>query len=126
MVVWCSKEIERNIEEKLRTLQDKYFYDAIPLFTEKIHKGIGKAYSPKKNSEFHKIMRAILKKKDKEFSYGSYMAYLLALAMQTFVRATFPGVEKFSLKRMEDHSRIGLGIHMIYFARRRMAKDLDI
>lgn len=65
----------RLLEAKLKSFPDDYFFDAIPLFTHKVRRGVGMTYDPKEENGMVKFLRRLKKTDDIYISYGQYISY---------------------------------------------------
>jgi hypothetical protein len=76
------------ILKELFSCPPDWYYDAVPLFTKKVHRGIGLGYQPKKESAFKKILRGLTTDKSVGDSYGDFMAYAIALGLKEVITGT--------------------------------------
>ena len=73
------------LEAKIKSLPDDYFFDATPLFTRKVKRGVGMSYDPKEESKLIKLLRRMKQTDDIYLSYGQYMSYCIARSIQVAV-----------------------------------------
>lgn len=70
-----------NLESEIRNLPDSWFYDGIPLFTNKFAIGRARSISPMKKDNLFKEFLKRHKIKAPEYSYGSYISDVISEAL---------------------------------------------
>lgn len=85
LYVCPDNDLVRRLEAKIKSFPDDYFFDAIPLFTRKIKKGVGMSYDPKEESKLINFLRRVKQTDDIYLSYGQYMSYCIARSLQVAV-----------------------------------------
>lgn len=80
VVFYIHPDLVDDFIKKLESISDDFFNPQRPLFTKKIKAGVGMAYETKKDFPFARFISRITQDQIDRFSYGSYMAFILARA----------------------------------------------
>jgi len=127
VVIYCSPKALPFIEPKLRTYYKNNFYDSVPLFTEKINRGVSKAYSTKEETGIHRIIKnGYGKEIEKDLSYGQYISYLIAVGIQIYVERNFPSLKTFSFHDLNSEQQRSLYLFVLRYAETFLKDDLLI
>ncbi|MBI5002403.1 hypothetical protein HZC31_03395 [Candidatus Woesearchaeota archaeon] len=128
LYVCPDNDLVTRLEAKIKSFPEDHFFDAIPLFTRKVKRGVGMSYDPKEESKLITFLRRVKQTDDIYLSYGQYMSYCIARSLQVAVirntRLTQRDQLNFSI--LTDQQRGKIYEETLQFVIARASEDLSL